>query len=67
MPTLAGQPGWGELRAVRAGRVYVADGNLYFNRSGPLLFETPDFLTEILHPTAFPPAHQGAVWRRWPT
>jgi iron complex transport system substrate-binding protein len=65
MPTLAGQPGWGDLRAVRAGRVYVADGNLYFNRSGPLLFDTPDILAEILHPAAFPPAHEGAVWRRW--
>ena len=30
------------LAAVRAGRVYVADGNLYFNRSGPLLFDTPE-------------------------
>ena len=53
-------------RAVRAGRVYVADGNLYFNRSGPLLFDTPEILAEILHPAAFPPAHEGAVWRRWP-
>ena len=67
MPTLAGQPGWGDLAAVRAGRVYVADGNLYFNRSGPLLFDTPDILAEILHPAAFPPAHEGAVWRRWPS
>jgi len=65
MPALAEQPGWGELAAVRAGRVYVADGNLYFNRSGPLLFDTPEILAEILHPAAFPPAHEGAVWRRW--
>lgn len=27
--------GWRSLRAVRAGRVYVADGNKHFNRSGP--------------------------------
>jgi iron complex transport system substrate-binding protein len=66
MPTLAAQPGWGDLRAVRAGRVHVADGNLYFNRSGPLLFDTPEILAEILHPTVFAPAHEGAVWRRWP-
>jgi iron complex transport system substrate-binding protein len=64
MPTLTAQPGWSDLRAVREGRVYVADGNLYFNRSGPLLFETPEILAEILHPAAFPPAHEGAVWRR---
>ena len=66
MPTLAALPGWGELAAVRAGRVFVADGNLYFNRSGPLLFDTPEILAEILHPAAFPPAHEGPVWRRWP-
>jgi iron complex transport system substrate-binding protein len=65
MPTLAAQSGWGELTAVRAGRVAVADGNLYYNRSGPLLFDTPEILAEILHPTAFPPAREGTVWRRW--
>ena len=67
MPALAAHPGWAALAAVRAGRVFVADGNLYFNRSGPLLFETPEILAEILHPPAFPPKHEGAVWRRWPT
>ena len=59
-------PAGASCRAVRAGRVYVADGNLYFNRSGPLLFDTPEILAEMLHPAAFPPAHEGAVWRRWP-
>jgi iron complex transport system substrate-binding protein len=67
MPALAARPGWAALAAVRAGRVFVADGNLYFNRSGPLLFETPEILAEILYPAAFPPAHEGVVWRRWPT
>jgi iron complex transport system substrate-binding protein len=66
MPALAAHPDWQALAAVRAGRVYVADGNLYFNRSGPLLFETPEILAEILHPSAFPPAHEGKVWRHWP-
>ena len=65
MPRLEAQPGWGALRAVRDGRVYIADGNLYFNRSGPTLFETVDVLAEILHPAAFPPRHEGTSWRRW--
>ena len=65
MPTLAALPGWGELAAVRAGRVFVADGNLYFNRSGPLLFDTPQILAEILHPDHFPPAHGDKIWRRY--
>jgi iron complex transport system substrate-binding protein len=66
MPVLAARSGWGELRAVKDGRVFVADGNLYFNRSGPTLFETPEVLAEIMHPDAFPPRHEGGVWRRWP-
>jgi iron complex transport system substrate-binding protein len=64
MPALAALPGWSQLRAVRAGRVFIADGNLYFNRSGPLLFDTPEILAEILHPAAFPPRHEGKVWQR---
>jgi iron complex transport system substrate-binding protein len=66
MPALAAHPDWAALAAVRAGRVYIADGNLYFNRSGPLLFDTPEILAEILHPGAFAPAHEGGIWRRWP-
>ncbi len=66
MPTLAAQPGWSELRAVRAGRVFVADGNAYFNRSGPSLFETPEILAEMLHPEVFPPRREGTTWARWP-
>jgi iron complex transport system substrate-binding protein len=64
MPTLTGQPGWDALRAVRDRRVFVADGNLYFNRSGPTLFETVDLLAEILHPGHFP-ARLQSFWRRW--
>ncbi len=66
MPTLAARPGFKELSAVRSGRVYVADGNLYFNRSGPTLFETPELLAEILHPNAFAPTKRGVAWVRWP-
>jgi len=32
MHWLAGRPDWLDLRAVRCGRVYLADGNRYFNR-----------------------------------
>jgi iron complex transport system substrate-binding protein len=65
MPALVAHPDWAALAAVRAGRVYVADGNLYFNRSGPLLFDTPEILAEMLHPAAFPPAREGSVWVHW--
>jgi iron complex transport system substrate-binding protein len=65
MPVLAQQPGFAQLRAVQSGRVYVADGNLYFNRSSPSLFETPEILAEMLHPADFAPRHEGSAWRRW--
>jgi iron complex transport system substrate-binding protein len=65
MPTFAARPGFADLRAVRTGRVYAADGNLYFNRSGPSLFKTPDLLAEILHEDTFPPLHEGTAWVRW--
>jgi iron complex transport system substrate-binding protein len=54
---------WGQLRAVRAGQVYLADGNQYFNRPGPRVVESLQILAEILHPDAFEPALQGTAWR----
>jgi iron complex transport system substrate-binding protein len=66
MPTLAARPGWDDLRAVRAGRVFVADGNAWFNRAGPSLFETPEILAEMLHPDLFAPTHQRIAWEIWP-
>jgi len=66
MHLLAAQPGWMELKAVRNRRVFVADGNLYFNRSGPSMFDTPEILAEMLHPHDFAPHHRGSVWQGWP-
>ena len=65
MEGFSARPGWRELRAVRDEQVFVADGNLYFNRSGPLLFDTPEILAEILHPQIFAGAHRGSLWRPW--
>jgi len=64
MPALTAQPGWSDLRAVRAGRVYLADGNLYFNRSGPSVFDSVRILAEILHAGALEPMFEGRGWRR---
>ena len=60
---LIAQPGWGELRAVRSGRVFVADGNQYFNRPGPRLVESLEILAEILHPDHFAPRHESTGWQ----
>ncbi len=64
MPILQALPGWAELRAVRDGNVYVADGNLYFNRSSPSVFGSIDILAEIMHPDRFAPTH-AAFWQRY--
>ncbi len=62
LPALTGRAEWRALRAVRAGRAYAADGNLYFNRSSPTLFETPALLAEMLHPDRFAAARRGTAW-----
>lgn len=64
IPLLAQNPSWKELQAVRANRVFVADGNQYFNRPGPRIVESLEILAEILHPESFNFGHQGKGWRR---
>lgn len=65
MPALTRQPGWADLRAVRERRVFLADGNQYFNRPGPRLAESLEILAEILHPEAFHFGHAGTGWVRY--
>lgn len=45
---LAAHAGWRSLRAVQQGRVYVVDGQQFFNRPGPRLVESAEILGEIL-------------------
>jgi iron complex transport system substrate-binding protein len=69
MPLLCRQRGFEELPAVRHGRVYVLDGNAYFNRSGPRMVDSLELLAHLLHPQHFPlPPQQGdaPAYRRWP-
>ncbi len=63
MASLTQRDGWNNLRAVRAGKVFITDGNQYFNRPGPRLAESLEILAEILHPTHFDFAHEGSGWR----
>lgn len=62
MHYLTQRPGWNVLRAMRNGRVYLADGNQYFNRPGPRLVESLEILAEMLHPGAFDFGHKGQGW-----
>jgi iron complex transport system substrate-binding protein len=59
---LQAQDGWSDLRAVREGRVFVADGNAFFHRPGPRLMESLEILAEMLHPATFRFGHQGTGW-----
>lgn len=54
---------WHQLRAVREGRVYITDGNQYFNRPSPRLVESVEILAEILHPDVFHFGHEGLGWQ----
>lgn len=65
MPALAAQPGWNDLRAVRQGRVFLTDGNQYFNRPGPRVVESAEILAELLHPGHFDFGHGGSGWVPW--
>ena len=61
MSALAVKPAWENLRAVKHRRVYVTDGNAYFNRPGPCLVESLEMLAEIIHPEVFHFGHEGSA------
>jgi iron complex transport system substrate-binding protein len=65
MPWLTRRPEWPRLRAVRSRRVYLLDGNQYFNRPGPRLVESLEILAEVLHPATFVFGHEASGWERF--
>lgn len=46
--TLLTAPLWKSLTAVRTGNVFIADGNRYFNRSGPSVVDTAEIIAQVL-------------------
>jgi iron complex transport system substrate-binding protein len=58
-------PGWGNLKAVHTGNVFVCDGNQFMNRPGPRLLESLRIFAEILHPELFEPSLEGIGWERF--
>lgn len=64
MVSLTSRPDWSTLRAVQTGRVYITDGNQYFNRPGPRLVESLEILVEILQGRSIPGPGEGTSWRR---
>lgn len=59
---LTGKPEWRGLKAVKENRVFVADGNQYFNRPGPRLVDSLEILAETLHPELFHFGYENKGW-----
>lgn len=53
---------WQNLQAVKTGRVYITDGNAFFNRPGPRLADSLEILAEIVHPEIFDYGYQHKAW-----
>ncbi|HTP82110.1 MAG TPA: cobalamin-binding protein [Alphaproteobacteria bacterium] len=64
LPALTGRPEWRALRAVRERRIFLCDGNQYFNRPGPRVADSLEILAEIVHPARFDFGHRGSGWVR---
>ncbi len=61
LESLAGKQWWQALD----GKVFVADGNRYFNRPGPRLVESLEILAEILHPETCDFGHRDDGYIAW--
>ncbi len=59
---LAHRPDWQKIHANQSGRVYIVDGNSYFNRPGPRLIDSLEIMAEILHPEIFEYGYKGKTW-----
>jgi len=55
-------PGWTELKAVKEQRVYIVDGNQFFNRSGPRITDSIEIMAEIINPKQFIFGYEGNGW-----
>ena len=53
---------WNQLKVVREGAVFLADGHNFINRPGPRLVDSAEILAEIFHPELFEPKHRSAAW-----
>jgi iron complex transport system substrate-binding protein len=58
-------PGFAEMKAVKNNRLYIADGNQYFNRSGPRIVDSIEILAEIIYPKQFIFGYEGKGWMRF--
>ena len=50
------------LKAYKNHKLFIADGNQFFNRPGPRLIESLEIFAEIIHPNIFDFNHKGVGW-----
>jgi len=60
---LTQHPNWNILKAVKDNKVFIVDGNAYFNRPGPRLVDSAEILAEIFHPQLFDFGHKDKNWK----
>ncbi|MEO0488194.1 MAG: cobalamin-binding protein [Cyanobacteria bacterium P01_A01_bin.123] len=65
MAVLIQHPDWDDLKAVKTRRVYLVDGNQYFNRPGPRLVDSLEILAEIFHPQAITFGYESQGWQQF--
>ena len=53
---------WHDLKAFKNKKIFITDGNQYFNRPGPRLIESLEIFAEIIHPEFFNFEHQNKSW-----
>tara|TARA_B100000795_G_C22787708_1_gene435375 strand:+ start:1248 stop:2177 length:930 start_codon:yes stop_codon:yes gene_type:complete len=53
---------WHDLKAFKDKKIFITDGNQYFNRPGPRLIESLEIFAEIIHPNFFNFNHQNKGW-----
>ena len=62
---LLNNTGFNQLKAVKNNKIYIADGNKYFNRPGPRIVDSLEILAEILNPKQFIFGYEGDGWIRF--
>ncbi len=61
---LTEHPEWRSLQAVQQQRVYITDGNQYFNRPGPRLVDSLELLAEMFYPQGVSFGYEGSGWEQ---
>jgi len=65
MDLMLQQHSFRDLQAVKDNKLFIADGNEYFNRSGPRIVDSVEILAELINPKQFIFGYEGEGWIRF--